>query len=93
MSDQTTPSKLLTIKDIKRPKLTYEERKRAFLWFRAQAIDELNIAQRMRNLNIPIDIPKGRVLMFLEAAREIYPHSGDGDSISIEDIIKGKEPK
>ena len=74
--------------------LTDDEKNRFFYYARSRAIDCLLMARQLMKLNFApaIEKEKNEALMWLEVAKSVYPFQGDGDSISIEDIIMGKEP-
>ena len=74
--------------------LTREERVKFFLWARDQAIDALFAAAAIeRATTIPSLPHKQEALAMLEVARHLFPLEKHGDSISIEDIINGREPE
>lgn len=72
--------------------LTHQERVRCFRWFRKQAIESILMAKQMQKLGVSTQLEKERILLYLGAAKEIFPLTRNGESVSMESIIQGQEP-
>ena len=73
--------------------LTHEERVRFFYWCRDQAFDSMQIGVQMKKLNVPHQHILDETIRYLEMARSVFPLTEHGESVSILDIINGREPK
>ena len=74
--------------------LSHHERVRAFYWFRDKAAEEMRLARLLTDrvgMNMAIQ-KKHAAVMYLNSAREIFPLTRDGESISILEIVAGKVP-
>ena len=78
-------------------KLTHEECARMFYWCRDQAYDNLGMARQMRMAPGQLKELKKKyfdeAMMYLFVARSVFPMTENGETVSIEDILNGKEPK
>ena len=73
--------------------LTQEERTLFFYWCRDQALDAMQIGIQMKKLNVPRQHILDETMNYLETARNVFPLTENGESVSILDILNGKEPK
>ena len=72
--------------------LTDAEKRRFFYFCRYRAIEALALAKNMQKLNVP-DIPcRNEALRWLETARDVFPLHKDKETVSMEDIVNGREP-
>lgn len=72
--------------------LTHMEKVRCFRWFRQRAFDAILMAKQLRGHGLSAEIEKERILLNLGAAREIFPLTRDGETVSVESILQGQEP-
>ena len=95
----TTSSDLLALDarlgvgvEFKGIQLTNEERVRFFYWCRDRAIESMRMAKQFKDMEIQYQHLFDESMKYLEQAKDIFPLTQDKETISIEDIIKGKEP-
>ena len=73
-------------------KLSKIERARLFYWCRDQAHDCLVLAKQLTEHGAMMHTYAQEALDFLCIAQKVYPLSRDRETVSIEDILNGKEP-
>ena len=86
-------AKIFIKKEPVRPQLSNEERMRFFNYCVSEAYDHGLIAVQMAKNSLPIGIlieHSNKMMSYLEAARDVYPLTKDGETISVQDIVNGK---
>ena len=73
--------------------LTHDEASKFFFHARYRAVQALIMAVKLKEVGGLDILFRKEALRWLETAKDIFPLVRDGDSISIEDIINGKEPE
>ena len=73
-------------------KLSDEERARLFYWLRDHAYDSMQVAVQMKKLGVMNTHILDEIMKYLEMSREVFPLTKDKETVSILDIINGKEP-
>ena len=92
MSEPILDARLGVGVEFKGIRLKNEERARIFYWCRDRAIESMRMAKQLKDMKMHYQHFFDESMKYLEQAKDVFPLTKDGETISIEDIIKGKEP-